>query len=280
MKYTHSIIKVGAFAVLLGVVGCRHTKSSPPPITEPVGVITLKEHPSGKPGVFTTVDPSAEPIAPPKVTTTVKPPLNAIPTALPKMVDDPLLRGSQKPFGTTTPSRTTMIPALPAENITSPSTVTKPSILPLGITPLAPPAPVAEPIKSPKAIVPPPAPVPVQESKKITPEMPNIDVTTPEVDYTKGNLPNAVVSKLAGHAADFSWIIGELQYSNSKKTWRLRYQNLDSDDSFGGSVTLTGADHLMEQFTSGQLVRVQGEVLDHGKTLAPRYRVSSINIVQ
>ena len=64
------------------------------------------------------------------------------------------------------------------------------------------------------------------------------------------------------HAPDYSWMVGQLQYVHGRKAWRLRYASVDEEERYGGSVTLEGCDHLMDQYRSGQLVRVQGKLAD------------------
>jgi hypothetical protein len=79
-----------------------------------------------------------------------------------------------------------------------------------------------------------------------------------------------------GHAADYHWLIGELQYSEVRSVWRLRYAGAEADDSFGGSVTLL-APSPMTAYRSGQRVFVEGQLIDpHSTEPSPSYRVQSI----
>jgi hypothetical protein len=79
-----------------------------------------------------------------------------------------------------------------------------------------------------------------------------------------------------GHAEDYSWVMGQLQYSRIRNTWRLRYAQLDESDQYGGSVTL--ADDLRNAgFHDGQLVRIDGRLIDAtSRSIAPTYEVDSI----
>jgi hypothetical protein len=77
-----------------------------------------------------------------------------------------------------------------------------------------------------------------------------------------------------GHAEDYSWLCGELQYTKSKG-WRLRYAGLDQEDTYGGSVTLPDESRLAG-FQDGQMVRVQGHLQAEGKAIAPPYRIEAI----
>ncbi len=79
-----------------------------------------------------------------------------------------------------------------------------------------------------------------------------------------------------GHASDYSWLTGELSHIPSKNQWRLRFASIDDEDKYGGSVTLDASLEL-RGFLSGQLVRVEGEVIDKdSRDIAPKYRVKII----
>jgi hypothetical protein len=78
------------------------------------------------------------------------------------------------------------------------------------------------------------------------------------------------------HAPDYSWLVGRLAYSHTRRTWSVRYASVDESDRYGGSVTLDGGTNL-GQMREGMLVRVQGRVLDPDTTTpAPLYRVERI----
>ena len=78
------------------------------------------------------------------------------------------------------------------------------------------------------------------------------------------------------HAPDYSWLVGRLAYSHTRRTWTVRYASVDETDRYGGSVTLESGTNL-EQLREGMLVRVQGRVVDPDTTTpAPRYRVERI----
>jgi hypothetical protein len=81
-----------------------------------------------------------------------------------------------------------------------------------------------------------------------------------------------------GHAADYTWLIGKLDYLYSRKTWIVRYADLDEEDRYGGSVTLVEDECVsLEQFRPGQTVRVEGRVEDRESDgRCPRYRVRSL----
>lgn len=79
-----------------------------------------------------------------------------------------------------------------------------------------------------------------------------------------------------GHASDYTWLTGELSYIPQKDQWRLRFASIDEEDQYGGSVTLD-AHAEMQGYQSGQLVRVEGTVIDRdSREIAPKYRVKEI----
>jgi hypothetical protein len=68
-------------------------------------------------------------------------------------------------------------------------------------------------------------------------------------------------SSTFGHAADYSWVSGELQFVHAHNAWRLRYASVDESDRYGGGVTLI-CTTPMTQFHDGQQVRIEGHVQD------------------
>jgi hypothetical protein len=82
-----------------------------------------------------------------------------------------------------------------------------------------------------------------------------------------------------GHAADYRWVCGELQYSPFDKTWRVRYARFDEVDPYGGSVTIVDEAHA-QTFKEGQIVRVEGRLIRaKGNSIAPRYEVRSLRVI-
>jgi hypothetical protein len=64
-----------------------------------------------------------------------------------------------------------------------------------------------------------------------------------------------------GHAPDYAWVSGQVEYSRVRKEWRLRYASVDETDRFGGRVTLIENEHL-NYLADGQYVRVQGHLVN------------------
>jgi hypothetical protein len=82
-----------------------------------------------------------------------------------------------------------------------------------------------------------------------------------------------------GHAPDYCWLVGELQYVHVRKAWRLRYASVDEEDRYGGSVTLVEMGS-MDNYSNGQMVRVEGQLLDsESREPSPMYRVRSMQTV-
>jgi hypothetical protein len=83
-----------------------------------------------------------------------------------------------------------------------------------------------------------------------------------------------------GHAEDYSWLCGEVQYDHISKGWRLRYASLDEVDRWGGAVILV-ADGSLQSLKDGQIIRVRGNLINQeGRKGAPAYRVEAIAIVE
>ncbi|REJ67773.1 MAG: hypothetical protein DWQ31_10315 [Planctomycetota bacterium] len=62
-----------------------------------------------------------------------------------------------------------------------------------------------------------------------------------------------------GHAPDYSWLKGRLEYSAARKQWKLRYLPLDGrTDEYGGSVVLDNVDE--SSYAAGDFVAVRGQL--------------------
>jgi hypothetical protein len=101
-----------------------------------------------------------------------------------------------------------------------------------------------------------------------------------EVQVKRRTFNDITVRPGFDHAADYSWLVGELDYNRSNNRWRVRYASLEEEDRFGGSVTLLEAGSMSE-FHTGQMVRVSGHVLNPGShEPAPGYRITDIHLLQ
>lgn len=83
-----------------------------------------------------------------------------------------------------------------------------------------------------------------------------------------------------GHAPDYSWLIGEIEFLQTRGDWRLRYGNAEDEDRYGGTVTL-GGDNLPTDSQSGQLVRVEGYLVNpQASEPRPLYWVQSLSVLK
>jgi hypothetical protein len=87
-----------------------------------------------------------------------------------------------------------------------------------------------------------------------------------------------------GHAADYTWLQGELD-RHYRGHLELRYRPLSEDDQYGGKVRLEDDPRLAE-FRPGDVIAVEGELLTDpdGPAAAPwaqyrRYHVRAVQLV-
>jgi len=81
-----------------------------------------------------------------------------------------------------------------------------------------------------------------------------------------------------GHAPDYKWLQGKLEYSQIDRHWKLRYIPVNGEtDEFGGSVILPDPS-LLGGCERGDLIKVTGRVgrRDPNKGYAPAYEVANI----
>ena len=82
-----------------------------------------------------------------------------------------------------------------------------------------------------------------------------------------------------GYDPSYKWLKGQLEYSQSKRLWKLRYIPLDGEtDNYGGSVVLsTTAD--LDGFKPGEFVTVHGTVgpgQTASRSFAPLYQLQRL----
>lgn len=124
-------------------------------------------------------------------------------------------------------------------------------------------------------LVPPP-----EKIEPLTPPPMNIVEKTKPEAAAPSNPTDITARAEFNHSSDYATLTGELSYSPLKNQWRLRYRSIAEEDRYGGSVTLDASTELKE-FTSGQFVRVQGEVVDKdSRQTSPRYRVRNVMLVK
>src|SRR5262249_7131739 len=79
-----------------------------------------------------------------------------------------------------------------------------------------------------------------------------------------------------GHAPDYSWVSGQVEYSRIARQWRVRYASVDEADCHGGRVILIENGHV-DYLVDGQYVRVQGHLVTpkDGSEGEAYYRIES-----
>jgi len=81
-----------------------------------------------------------------------------------------------------------------------------------------------------------------------------------------------------GFDADYGWLEGKLEYSQSAKRWKLRYIPIDGEtDRYGGSVVLDG--NTLDGYEHGDFIRVEGAVAGKDKSVAgfaPKYQLENV----
>jgi hypothetical protein len=81
-----------------------------------------------------------------------------------------------------------------------------------------------------------------------------------------------------GHAPDYHWIRGQLEYSQIDRQWKLRYIPVDGvTDDFGGSVVLPDP-KVLTGHERGDFLEIRGRVSDQNpeKGYAPTYEVAEV----
>ena len=88
---------------------------------------------------------------------------------------------------------------------------------------------------------------------------------------------NTVMTVRFGQANNYQVVVG--QVSQFRRGWKLRYAALESEDKYGGSLSLIG-DNL-ENLKDGQMVRVEGIVLpSEDRSSSPRYQVHRVEVIE
>ncbi len=113
------------------------------------------------------------------------------------------------------------------------------------------------------------------------PKGPMVEVTgvsTPApVVKTQPRPEPAAAVVLFTHAPDYTWIAGEMQHW--RKSWRLRYTNLDETDAYGGSLTLVGDERLL-RFRDGGHYRLQGRLVEDENLGGMAFQVEAVQPVE
>lgn len=95
------------------------------------------------------------------------------------------------------------------------------------------------------------------------------------------NPPNATQAAGTYNSPDYSILFGMLDYNARRGIWKLRYADAGQEDRYGGCVTLEGVGRQMSEFKSGQMVRVEGCLVDpNSQVPSPAYRVRDVRPVE
>jgi hypothetical protein len=165
-------------------------------------------------------------------------------------------------------SNSPLYPPPPMIGQRQPSSPAQPAALPLAKV-----APATERTAEPPLLPPPSVAGPVlPEGPEIIPT--HHDLATGPVASVEVNSPeHAPMVQGGGSDNDYHALTGKLEAGTEPGTWVLRYASPGEADSHGGSLALVAPQPLMG-LRAGQIVRVQGKVVDNG--LDKAYQVDQI----
>ncbi len=134
-----------------------------------------------------------------------------------------------------------------------------------------------------------PCPCVCQESAVLAPRAPGPPAATlfppktplfGEPDSSRKSFVDLTAAPCFGHAPDFSWLSGQVEYSRIKNEWRLRYASVDETDRYGGRVILIENAHA-GYLSDGQYVRVRGRLVNpQGPAGSPAYyRIEGFKVI-
>jgi hypothetical protein len=89
----------------------------------------------------------------------------------------------------------------------------------------------------------------------------------------------ATADRSWGHAGDYRWLLGTLQRDEARGCWMVHYAGGTEADHYAGWLELIHPGP-MTGFRCGQLVRVEGELVDPAPhEIRPAYRVHSLQVL-
>ncbi len=101
---------------------------------------------------------------------------------------------------------------------------------------------------------------------------------TPSVSLPTGEklVTGNTIAIRFGASPNYQTVVGQVY--QFRRTWRLRYAAVESEDKYGGSVILVGDD--LDNLQDGQMVRVDGTILPtEDRSSSPRYHVNRIEVI-
>jgi len=123
---------------------------------------------------------------------------------------------------------------------------------------------------------PPPAPAAAPQAEMLPVSYSSPTVGTRADDVRRRSFADITAKPCYAHADDYSSLSGELELIHPNNIWHLRYASVQDEDRYGGGVTLIDAGP-MDQYSSGQCVRVEGRMVDpESRECSPAFRVRSI----
>lgn len=141
-----------------------------------------------------------------------------------------------------------------------------------------------------QVVVPPekvtPASLPAAAPVKTETEMQPAAYTppAPKEDVKRRSYTDVTADPGFAHADNYGWLKGRLEilHMHGEPVYRLRYASVDEEDKYGGGVNLVDMSRNAN-FSSGQMVRVEGEVLEPDArevgSQSFRYKVRNIEAV-
>jgi hypothetical protein len=273
-KWSLRLLALGGLAVAFG---CR-THPNVPPCTTPLLPGEVVPGPVNQlPGPPVPGSPplGVKPTAPPGAQLSIQPPKQF--TKLPESTY-PEGKPQFKPVEPTPPTPPTSVtdlpPILPPKDVkpllTGNPKTSEPAI------PLVLPAPGAS-VKPPLTEV--TRPTPSADGFGPAPRVP-ISSPVPVLDLPP--LPLKSGEKY-GHAADYRWLAGVVDWHVKGKFWMIRYADIGADDLWGGKVRLLDDDRLRD-LRDGDVVYVEGELMApksaaEGSAFPP-FRVTSVRVIE
>ncbi len=126
----------------------------------------------------------------------------------------------------------------------------------------------------PKVVTPSPAFASTGQTKRPSVQ-PRLQLVTP----IKAPPVQAPRQTARGHAPDHCWLVGYLCRDEKSPRWRVRYADVEENDSYGGSLELRNAEPP-PGYLPGQLVRVEGDLLDPAPhEITPVYQVRKMELI-
>ncbi len=110
-------------------------------------------------------------------------------------------------------------------------------------------------------LLPPVGAIPLSPAPAPTTLGPFVQFPRTDVGPLRKSFADLSAAPCFAHAPDYTWIVGRVEYCNTKKEWRLRYASVDESDGFGGRVTLVQNQHV-QLLAEGMYIQVHGHLVN------------------